>query len=165
MQKRRLNNSVVRSRPTSLTAEDFQQRNRDSQLYGKNQFYIRFQQTGMDHTLTVSPAMIRGEPIISISALKVPLCRQRFLRICPLYLSHTDRTVKKAETKKEKSMTSFHGNKIAAGGICLCVIMLLFLFGELLSERKLRVRLFEKQYSEALTALEENNYEAKNEVY
>lgn len=62
-------------------------------------------------------------------------------------------------------MTSFHGNKIAAGGICLCIIMLLFLFGELLSERKLRDRLFEKQYSEALTALEENNYEAKNEVY
>ncbi len=111
-QKHRLSSSAARYKPTSLTAEGFQQRNRDLALYGKNQFCIRFQKTGTDHTLTVSPVMIRGEPIISISALKVPLCRQRFLRVCPLYLSHTGRTVGKEETKEEKSMTSFPGNKI-----------------------------------------------------
>ena len=163
LQKRRLNNSVVRSRPTSLTAEDFQQRNRDSQLYGKNQFYIRFQKTGMDHTLTVSPAMIRGEPIISISALKVPLCRQRFLRNCPLSFSHAGRMEEKKipDGKKEVQMTSAHGNRIVIGTVCVCLITLVLMLGELLMERKLRMKLFEKKYSEAVSSLEMKNQEIK----
>lgn len=175
-QKLRLNSSAVHSKPISLTAEDFQQRSRDSQLYGKSQFYIRFRKTGMDHTLTVSPAMIRGEPIISISALKVPLCRQRFLRICPMYLSHTDRMGKKEEAGeampegamqgeamgKEVQMTSAHGNKIAAGAICVCLITLALLFGEMLLEKKARIRLYEKQYTEALSSLEKGNRDVMN---
>ena len=92
LQKIRLNNTAVHSRSTSLTAEDFQRQSRGFLPYGKNQFSIRYRKTGTDHTLTVNQAMIRGEPILSISALKVPLCRQRFMRICPLFLSHTEQT-------------------------------------------------------------------------
>ena len=153
-QKHRLNNSAVHSKPTSLTAEDFQQRNRDLALYGKNQFYIRFQKTGTDHTLTVSPAMIRGEPIISISALKVPLCRQRFLRNCPLYLSHTVRMEKKVSAKKEVQMTSVHGNKVLVGAVCICLVSLMILSAKILSSRKTKLQLYEKKYSNAVYALE-----------
>ena len=91
----KLSNTAVRCKPTSLTAAGSRQQNKACPPCGKNQFSIRYQKTGTDHTLTVSPALIRGEPIISISALKVPLCRQRFLRTCPLYLSHSVQTVKK----------------------------------------------------------------------
>ena len=62
-------------------------------------------------------------------------------------------------------MTSYPGNKIVAGGFCLLLVTLLFLFGEFLSERKLKVKLYEKQYTQAVSALEEKNSEVKNEVY
>ena len=167
-QKLKLNNTAVRSRPISLTAEDFRQRNRDSQLYGKNQFCIRYRKTGTDHTLTVSPAMIRGEPIISISALKVPLCRQRFLRNCPMYFSRVDQTEKKTDLpvagKKEAQMTSARGNKFACGAIFICFLSLVLLFTHFMAERKSRMKLYEKEYSQALISLETHNLEVMDEV-
>ena len=84
----RFRNIAAHCKPTSLTAEDFQQVNKDLPLYGKNQFSIRYRKTGTDHTLKVNPVMIHGEPVLSISALKVPLCRQRFLRICQIGRAH-----------------------------------------------------------------------------
>lgn len=61
--------------------------------------------------------------------------------------------------EKENQMTSAHGNKIAAGAICVCLITLAFLFGEMLFEKKLRFRLYEKQYTEAVSSLEKVNRE------
>lgn len=61
--------------------------------------------------------------------------------------------------EKETQMTSAHGNKIAAGAICVCLITLAFLFGEMLFEKKLRFRLYEKQYTEAVSSLEKVNRE------
>ena len=163
LQKHKSNSLAVHSKPTFLIAEDSRPQNKDLRLYGKNQFCIRYQKTGTDHTLTVSPAMIRGEPILSISALKVPLCRQRFLRACPLYLSHTAPIERKMEVEEEKEvpMISAHGSKLLIGVLCLCLIAVTALFGEMLVERKAKIRLLEKKYSEALTTLELNNCEAK----
>ena len=154
-QKIKLNSSAVPSRFTSLTADVSRQQSRDSQLYGKNQFSIRYQKTGTDHTLTVSPAMIRGEPILSISALKVPLCRQRYLRACPLYLSHTAQTEKKAE--KETQVTSVHGNKIVPAVVIACFTAGLMLSGGMLAQRRLKLQLEEKKLAVAVEELEVQN--------
>ena len=56
-------------------------------------------------------------------------------------------------------MTYVHGNKIFAGSICVCLVTLLLLFGEILLERKSRLRLYEKKYAEALSSLEKSNQE------
>lgn len=53
---------------------------------------------------------IRGVEITSISAVKAPLCRYRFLMESPLYFSRTEQTDKKEEKKIMK--TSFRGSKI-----------------------------------------------------
>ena len=86
-----------------------------------------------------------------------------------MYFSHTDRMEKKVEEpvkapaqalpKKEVQMISVHGNKIFAGSICVCLVTLFILFGEILLERKSRLRLYEKQYTEALSSLEKSNQE------
>ena len=157
----RLRNTAAPCKPTSLTAEDFQQANRDLQPYGKNQFCIRYQKTGMAHTLNVNHAMIRGEPIISISALKVPLCRQRFLRNCPLYLSHTGRMEKKEPVKKEVQMTSAHGSKVLVGAVCLGLVSLMILSAQIISSRKSKMQLCEKKYQKTVYSLEASNQEMK----
>ena len=143
-QQRELKSSSTAApcKPISWTAADSRLQSRDSQLYGKNQFYIRYQKTGTDHTLKVSPVMIHGEPIISISALKVPLCRHRYLRNCPLYLSHTAQTEKKAE--KETQVTSVHGNKIVPAVVIACFTAGLMLSGGMLAQRRLKLQLEEK---------------------
>ena len=168
----KLNSSAAHFKPTSLIAADFQQRNRDLQLYGKNQFSIRYQKTGTDHTLTVNPAMIRGEPIISISALKVPLCRQRFLRTCPLYFSHTGRTEKKtgnqkiaevSQKEKENQMTFVHGNKSSAFAAGLCVSTAALLCACMLSEKRAKIKLYEKKYTSVVSSVQERNLQLMNE--
>ena len=65
------------------------------------------------------------------------------------------------EVEKEVPMISAHGSKLLIGVLCLCLIAVTALFGELLVERKAKIRLLEKKYSEALTTLELNNCEAK----
>ena len=154
-QKIKLNSSAVPSRFTSLTADVSRQLSRDSQLYGKNQFSIRYQKTGTDHTLTVSPAMIRGEPILSISALKVPLCRQRYLRPCPLFLSHTVPTVKKAE--KETRMISVHGSKTVLTGVVASCAALALVLGSICLERRMKLKLYEKEMSVVVAEMAEKN--------
>ena len=160
-QKHRLSSSAARYKPTSLTAEGFQQRNRDLALYGKNQFCIRYQKTGMAHTLNVNHAMIRGEPIISISALKVPLCRQRFLRNCPLYLSHSDRMEKKIpvpdKVQQEAQMISAHGSKSI---LLLCLMGLMtitFVICGMTAEKRAKIKFYEKKYSKTLSYIQEKN--------
>ena len=155
----RLRNTAAPCKPTSLTAEDFQQANRDLQPYGKNQFSIRYQKTGTDHTLKVNPVMIHGEPVLSISALKVPLCRQRFLRVCPLYLSHSDRTGKKIQTgeKKEVQMISAHGNNSLVLKAGACVTTAALLLGGIAMEKKAKVRFYEKKYSQAFSSVQIKN--------
>ncbi len=154
-QKRKSSNLHVPSRPTFLTAGASRRQSRGSQLYGKNQFSIRYRKTGTGHTLTVSPAMIRGEPILSISVLKVPLCRQRFLRACPLYLSPTGPTVKKVE--KEARMTSAPGNKTFIAVVAFCFIFISLLLCSLVSLRHSKIKLYEKKYNAAVISLEERN--------
>ena len=66
--------------------------------------------------------------------------------------------------EKELQMTSAHGNKIVIGGLCLCLLVLISLFGEILLARKAKVRFFEKRYSEAHSSLEVKNLELKREV-
>ncbi len=58
-------------------------------------------------------------------------------------------------------MTSAHGNRIVIGTVCVCLITLVLMLGELLMERKLRMKLFEKKYSEAVSSLEMKNQEIK----
>lgn len=62
-------------------------------------------------------------------------------------------------------MTSVHGNKSLAlvAGTCLTTAALLC--GGILSEKKARIKMYEKKYSKVLSALELNNQEFKaNEV-
>lgn len=165
-QRRRLNSTALRYKPTSSTAEDSQQPNKDCGPYGKNQFSIRYQKAGMDHTLTVNPAMIRGEPILSISALKVPLCRQRFLRACPMYLSHTVQTRKKVE--KEKQVISVPGNKSFAVVAVICCMAFGMVLSAMLSQRKNKIQFYEKKLERTVSAIEERNMKeagAADEVF
>ncbi len=157
----KLNNSAAHFKPISLIAEDTRPQNRGSQPYGKNQFCIRYQKTGMAHTLNVNHAMIRGEPIISISALKVPLCRQRFLRNCPLYLSHSDRMEKKIpvpdKVQQEAQMISAHGSKSI---LLLCLMGLMtitFVICGMTAEKRAKIKFYEKKYSKTLSYIQEKN--------
>jgi hypothetical protein len=68
---------------------------------------------------------------------------------------------KNSDGKKEVQMTSAHGNRIVIGTVCVCLITLVLMLGELLMERKLRMKLFEKKYSEAVSSLEMKNQEIK----
>ena len=154
-QNRRLNNTARLCKSTSSIVGDSQQQNKDYALYGKNQFSIRYRQTGTDHTLSVSPALIRGEPILRISALKVPLCHQRFLRVCPMYLSHTVQTEKKVE--KETQVTSVPGNKTAVAAAVACCASVAIALGAVTAEKRTRLKLCEKSYEIAVSELEENN--------
>ena len=54
-------------------------------------------------------------------------------------------------------MTSAHGNKnlVLAGLMCLLVIT--FVLGGIHSEKRAKLRLYEKQYERALSHLQENN--------
>lgn len=98
-------------RNTFWTVEGSRQQNRELKPCGKSQFCIRSLKIGTDHILIKNRGKIHGEEISSIKAVKVPLCSERYLRICPLYFSPMGRTEKKEVKKKMK--TSFHGNKIS----------------------------------------------------
>lgn len=54
-------------------------------------------------------------------------------------------------------MTSSHGNKTIAAAAGLCLTTLGLLFGSALSERRAKIRLYEKKYNRALSTLEMNN--------
>ena len=75
-----------------------------------------------------------------------------------MYSIHTAPTEKKVEKEeKEARMTSVHGSKtfLATAGICLISISLLL--GGVISEKKSKIKLYEKKYSSELSALETNN--------
>ena len=160
LQNRRLNSSALHYKPTSSTVEDSPQLSRDSELCGKNQFCIRYQKAGTGHTLSVSPVMIRGEPILSISALKVPLCRQRFLRLCPMYLSHTGQTKRKVE--KETQVISVPGNKSLIVSVVICCMVIGMTFGIILSQKRREISLYEKRLERTVATLAERNLREKN---
>ena len=162
-QRRKSNNTALRYKPTSSTVEDSQQPNRACEPYGKSQFSIRYQKVGTDHTLTVNPAMIRGEPILSISALKVPLCRQRFLRACPMYLSHTVQTKKKVE--KEMQVLSIRGNKNFTVLAVICCMSVGMMLCAMLSQRRSTIKLYEKKLERTVSSIEERNVEEAGATY
>lgn len=72
-----------------------------------------------------------------------------------MYLSHTVRTEKKEE--KEARMISVHGNKTILAAAGLCLVSLALLLGGVISEKKSKIKFYEKKYKTELTALENNN--------
>lgn len=154
-QKARLGSSAQHCRRISSIVADSRQRNKDLKLCGKNRFSILYRKIGTDHTLTVNPVLIRGEPILSISALKVPLCRQRFLRICPLYLSHTERIKKKAV--KEMTVTLFPGSKIAVVSIVLVFTAFTLVTNCVRAQKKLEIQNNRHQLEIVKKHLDEQN--------
>ena len=61
-------------------------------------------------------------------------------------------------------MTSVRGNKFACGAIFICLLSLVLLFSHFMAERKSRMKLYEKEYSQALISLETHNLEVMDEV-
>ena len=59
--------------------------------------------------------------------------------------------------EKENQMISVHGNKSSLALAGICMITLLLMFAGLISERKTKVRFYEKKYESALSSLEKNN--------
>ncbi len=152
---RKLTSSVQPYRPTSLTVEDSRLQSRGSLRSGKGQFSILFRKIGRDHTLTVNPVQILGEPILSISALKAPLCRQRYLRICPLYLCHMEQIKRRAV--RGKPVILFPGNKKLWAFSSVFLIFIVSLFGSLLSAKSMHIKVKEKELQLVRQSLEENN--------
>ncbi len=72
----------------------------------KNQFCIYYRKNGAEHKLFLRQAMIKGEPILSITGVKFSFCRQRFLRRCPLYFSNSVSNINRA--KKEGKISDFN---------------------------------------------------------
>ena len=62
-------------------------------------------------------------------------------------------------------MISVRGNKTKAALVIACLTAVLMIFGGLLSQKKARLRLYQKIYTEAVSALEENNNREINEAY
>ena len=65
--------------------------------------------------------------------------------------------LQKGVALKEVQMTSSHGNKTIAAAAGLCLTTLALLFGSALSERRTKIRLYEKKYFRAISSLEMNN--------
>ena len=61
-------------------------------------------------------------------------------------------------------MTSAHGNKTIAATAGVCLTTTALLLGGLASEKRAKIRLYEKKYSKALSALEINNQKALSGV-
>ena len=57
-------------------------------------------------------------------------------------------------------MTSAHGNKTLAATAGACLTAAALLLGGLASEKRAKIRLYEKKYSKALSALEIKNQKA-----
>ena len=75
------------------------------------QFSVLVRKNGADCTLSVNPVRILGEPVLSITPLKIRLCRQRFLRMCPLYFYGSAR-------KPRNGCCKLHGGGICGRGNC-----------------------------------------------
>ncbi len=58
-------------------------------------------------------------------------------------------------------MTSAHGNKVLVGTICVCLISLMILSAQIISSRKSKMQLCEKEFAKAVYALEASNQESK----
>ena len=61
-------------------------------------------------------------------------------------------------------MTSAHGNKTMAASAGVCLTAAALLFGGTLSEKKVKLRLYEKKYSEVASALQQHNQQLLNSV-
>ena len=160
LRKVRFNNIVQPCNYISLTAAASQQQNRDCSPCGKSQSCIQCQKNGMDHTQKVNLPMIHGVQILSISALKVHPCRQRFLRTCPLYLCHMEQ-IKHREVKERKVIYA-HGNKVGIfilAGICF---VSLFFLSFKIYEKKTELRLNTKRWEFIQGNLEKSNNKVVN---
>jgi hypothetical protein len=65
---------------------------------------------------------------------------------------------------KENQMISAHGSKILIGTLGICLIIVTYLFGQMMLERRAKIKLYEKNYSEALSSLETKNRELQREL-
>lgn len=54
-------------------------------------------------------------------------------------------------------MISVHGNKTTLSLVGICMITLLLMFTGLISERKSKIKFYEKKYENTLSSLEINN--------
>ena len=61
-------------------------------------------------------------------------------------------------------MISAHGSKILIGTLAICLIIVTYLFGQMMLERRAKIKLYEKNYSEALSSLETKNRELQREL-
>ncbi len=61
-------------------------------------------------------------------------------------------------------MTSAHGNKSLTLKAVICITLLLIILGILISERKEKIKLYEKKYSVISSELEKNNQNIKSEI-
>jgi len=61
-------------------------------------------------------------------------------------------------------MTSAHGNKGLVLKAGICITLLLMILGILISERKGKIKLYEKKYSVISSELEKNNQNIKSEI-
>lgn len=134
----------------------FRPRNRALWLYGKNRFSIRFQKTGKDLIWTVYQEKTPGEMILNTSVQRARLCRQRFLKICPISSDHLGRT------KKKEAMVmapiSSPGSKVTfAGGSILLFVVMGLLLSSFCLKTKAELRLWSKNYEVILLDLDEKN--------
>lgn len=72
-----------------------------------------------------------------------------------MYSYHTAPTARKVE--KETQVTSAHGNKAFIAGLIGALVACSTLLGIVISEKKSRIRLYEKSYSAAVSELEKLN--------
>ena len=59
--------------------------------------------------------------------------------------------------KKEKRMMSAHGNKFLLTSVFVCFIGIVMLLGGVLSDKRTKLKLYEKKYSAVISSLEKNN--------
>lgn len=60
-------------------------------------------------------------------------------------------------------MISAHGNNSFILAVLMCLITITFLLGGIVSERRARIKLYEKKYAKTLTYLQEQNQQLKEE--
>ncbi len=140
---------------TSLTAVDSQPRNRDLELYGKNQICIRYRKTGKGHTLTVGQAMIPGEEILNISALKVRLFHHPYRKTYPLYSFPTELIKKKVG--KGRQAILFPGSKGALLGLTIISMVCLAYFNGVQKEFYGEIKKYSMEMDSFSEELKEKN--------
>ena len=64
---------------------------------------------------------------------------------------------------QEAPMISAHGNNSFILAVLMCLITITFLLGGIVSERRARIKLYEKKYAKTLTYLQEQNQQLKEE--